>query len=113
MLIRTSLRGWRPQGREGSSPFFRTIFRFNQLHLNLMAQQRRPRGRLCCVCANDLGLPRSFSGIIAAMPIRSSNAYYAADVAALVGASPEEVIGALVTNSSFSVEPAQRDAWLL
>ena len=47
------------------------------------------------------------------MPIRSSNAYYAADVAALVGASPEEVIGALVTNSSFSVEPAQRDAWLL
>lgn len=47
------------------------------------------------------------------MPIRSSNAYYAADIAALIGASPEEVIGALVTNSSFSVEPAQRDAWLL
>ena len=51
------------------------------------------------------------------MPFRSSNAYYAGDVAALVGgavgASPEEVIGTLVTNSSFSVEPAQRDAWLL
>ncbi len=51
------------------------------------------------------------------MPFRSSNAYYAADVAALVAASPEEVIGTLVTNSStrssFSVEPAQRDAWLL
>jgi hypothetical protein len=54
------------------------------------------------------------------MPFRSSNAYYAADVAALVGgvvaASPEAVIGTLVTNSStrssFSVEPAQRDAWL-
>ena len=56
---------------------------------------------------------KAFGGIIAAMPIRSSNAYYAADVAALVGASPEEVIGALVTSSSFSVEPAQRDAWLL
>ena len=45
------------------------------------------------------------------MPLRSSNAYYATDVAALVGASPEEVIGTLVTHSSFSVVPAQRDAW--
>ena len=51
------------------------------------------------------------------MPFRSSHAYYAADVAALVAASPAEVIGTLVTNSStrssFSVEPARRDAWLL
>ncbi len=43
----------------------------------------------------------------------SSNAYYAADVAALLHASPEEIIGALLANSCFSVEPTQRDAWLL
>jgi hypothetical protein len=61
--------------------------------------------------------PRPFGGIIAGMPFRSSNAYYAADVAALVGgvvvALPEEIINALVTcsstRSSFSVELAQRD----
>ena len=47
------------------------------------------------------------------MPIQSSNAYYAAEVAALVLASPEEIIGALVTNGTFPVERAQRDAWLL
>ena len=47
------------------------------------------------------------------MLIRSSNAYYAADVTELLRASPEEIIGTLVTSSSFSVEPAQRDAWLL
>ena len=46
------------------------------------------------------------------MPTPSSNAYYAATVAALLRASPEEIIGALVSNSNFSVEPAQRDAWL-
>ena len=57
----------------------------------------------------DLG---SLSGIIATMPIPSSNAYYAAEVAALLRSSPEAIIGALVGNSSFSVEPAQRDAWL-
>ena len=43
----------------------------------------------------------------------SSNAYYDARVAAFLRASPEEIIGTLVSNSDFSVEPAQRDAWLL
>ncbi len=42
-----------------------------------------------------------------------SNAYYSADVSALLSASPEEIIGALITNSNFSVELAQRNAWLL
>ena len=50
--------------------------------------------------------------IIAAKPIQSSNAYYAVEVAGLVRASPDEVIGALLTNSSFSVDAAQRDVWL-
>ncbi|MSO19278.1 MAG: DUF2075 domain-containing protein [Acidobacteria bacterium] len=42
-----------------------------------------------------------------------SNSYYSADVAALIRATPEEIIGALITNSNFSVELAQRNAWLL
>jgi len=46
------------------------------------------------------------------VPIESSNAYYAADVAELLRASPEDIIGTLTTNGSFTVEPAQRDAWL-
>ena len=47
------------------------------------------------------------------MSIPSSNAYYAARLEALLRALPEEIIGALVSNSDFSVEPAQRNAWLL
>lgn len=47
------------------------------------------------------------------MSLESSNAYYAADVPELLRASPQEVIGTLTTNGNFSVEPAQRDAWLL
>ena len=88
-----------------------------------MSQPRRPQGAF--VVSGDVQRQQpsrttrrcsilcwgSFSGIIVAMPIRSSNAYYAADIAALVSASPAEVIGALVTNGSFSVEPAQRDAF--
>jgi len=55
----------------------------------------------------------SFSGMIAAMPGWSSNAYYAAEVAGVLRTAPEEIVGALVSNSSFSAESAQRDAWLL
>ena len=43
----------------------------------------------------------------------SSNAYYNAELAAFLRASTQEIIGALASNSQFSVEPAQRDAWLL
>jgi hypothetical protein len=43
----------------------------------------------------------------------SFTAYYAADVAKFLAASPLEVVGALATNSSFAVEPPQRDAWLV
>lgn len=77
-----------------------------------MARPRRPRGRLCCVCANGNRSDGSIGAIITAVPVESSNAYYAADVPELLRASPEEVIGVLTTNGSFSVEPAQRDAWL-
>ncbi|NDB69483.1 MAG: DUF2075 domain-containing protein, partial [Methylocystaceae bacterium] len=42
----------------------------------------------------------------------ASNAYYAADVADFLKATPEEIIGAISSNTMFSVEPTQRDAWL-
>jgi hypothetical protein len=42
----------------------------------------------------------------------ASNAYYAADVAAFAGASPDEVLGEITRNSYYRIEPEQRDAWL-
>ena len=33
---------------------WQAIFGINQIHRNLMARPRCPRGRLCCVCANGL-----------------------------------------------------------
>lgn len=41
-----------------------------------------------------------------------SNAYYAADVGDFLKATPEEIIGGISSNTTFSVDPAQRDAWL-
>lgn len=39
-------------------------------------------------------------------------AYYVATVDAFLAATPETVLGTLTTNSDFSVEPSQRNAWL-
>lgn len=41
-----------------------------------------------------------------------SNAYYAADVADFLKATSEEILGVISSNTMFSVDPAQRDAWL-
>lgn len=54
--------------------------------------------------------PLTETGLLSAIP--PPNAYYAADVATLMGASTDEIIGSLARNSSHAVEPDQRDAWL-
>lgn len=41
-----------------------------------------------------------------------SRAWYGAPILDFLNQSSDEIIGALVTNSDFSVEPTQRDAWL-
>lgn len=40
------------------------------------------------------------------------NAYYSADISAFISAEHESILGALAANSAFSVETAQRDAWV-
>lgn len=39
-------------------------------------------------------------------------AYYSASAAVFLAATPETILGFLVTNSEMAVEPPQRDAWL-
>lgn len=40
------------------------------------------------------------------------NAYYSADISAFINADNESILGALAANSTFSVETAQRNAWV-
>lgn len=40
------------------------------------------------------------------------NAYYSAEISAFIAAENESILGTLTTNSAFSVETAQRNAWL-
>lgn len=40
------------------------------------------------------------------------NAYYSADISAFITADNESILGALAANTTFSVDPAQRNAWL-
>ena len=40
------------------------------------------------------------------------NAYYSADISAFINAEHESILGALTANSAFSVETAQRNAWV-
>ena len=45
--------------------------------------------------------------------LSSSNAYYVADVAAFIGTTSDEILGVITANSAFSVDPSQRDAWVM
>jgi hypothetical protein len=40
------------------------------------------------------------------------NAYYSADISAFINADDESILGALAANTTFSVDPTQRNAWL-
>lgn len=40
------------------------------------------------------------------------NAYYSADISAFINADNESILGALAANSTFSIETAQRNAWV-
>jgi hypothetical protein len=40
------------------------------------------------------------------------SAYYSADISTFITAKPEGILGELATNSAFSVDTAQRDAWV-
>lgn len=40
------------------------------------------------------------------------NAYYSADISAFINADNESILGALAANTTFSVDPTQRNAWL-
>ena len=42
----------------------------------------------------------------------SFGAYYASDIGNFIAASPDEILGSLTKNSAFSVDAAQRDAWV-
>src|SRR5690349_6118395 len=42
----------------------------------------------------------------------SLNAYYAADLATFLVADGRAILGEVVTNSSFAIDPDQRDAWV-
>lgn len=42
----------------------------------------------------------------------SLNAYYSADISALITAEHESILGSLAANSAFSIETAQRNAWV-
>ena len=41
------------------------------------------------------------------------NAYYAEDVATFIGTKSDAVLGRIVANNTFPVDPEQRDAWLM
>jgi hypothetical protein len=42
----------------------------------------------------------------------SLNAYYAADVSTFLDADGRAVLGEVASNSSFAIDPDQRDAWV-
>ncbi len=42
-----------------------------------------------------------------------STAYYAADIASFIATSPDEILGTIAANSAFSIDPSQRDAWVI
>ena len=46
-------------------------------------------------------------------PFSTSIAYYAADVARFIGTTSDAILGSMMANSPFAVEPAQRDAWVV
>ena len=43
---------------------------------------------------------------------RASNAYYDAEIATFIGTTSDAVLGRIVANYAFAVDPEQRDAWL-
>ena len=43
----------------------------------------------------------------------ASNAYYAEDVATFIRTKYDAVLGRIVANNTFAVDPEQRDAWLM
>ena len=48
------------------------------------------------------------------MPLfQALNAYYAADLATFIGALPDQILGEITRNSPYSIEPNQRDAWVV
>jgi Uncharacterized conserved protein (DUF2075) len=42
-----------------------------------------------------------------------ANAYYAADIARFIVATPDEILGSITANSAFAVDTTQRDAWVM
>ena len=42
----------------------------------------------------------------------SANFYYAADVPTFISAAPEAILGTISTNTDFSVDATQRNAWV-
>lgn len=43
----------------------------------------------------------------------TENAYYTSDVVTFIGATSDAILGGITANSSFAVDPAQRDAWVV